>query len=413
MKLKSCKFIISLILLALFLRISYLFLRTDITNNYNLKYEDYVININEQYKKIQKENKEIYLFDIKVDNLTYSFQIRDNFNKQEKIIKKIYYFNDKNYKCIYPVFINEKQYIDIICNKNDSYIYYHDIEEKSENLKNFVSSIEQYDKDKYDNKYSEKQYDNVIFNNDYDDFGFVTNYKGYYDLKNKNSIQLFSKDIYNQTISQFIGKYYIVADYEQTYEFDKMYVIDITNGKKREIKCYPKISFDSYIEGVLNDELYLYDKINRKQYKINPEKLSIEIIGDFDRGIKIYKNNEWDIETSSNCTNNIIKFENKIDITDSTYEKIDKVEDEYGYYYFYEKYEDYYKVYRSPINDKNNKLYIFTTKTIDKIKYKDNEVYYVDNDTLKEYSDELGVIQLFKFKEFQFNDSIDFGVYKK
>lgn len=412
MKIKLKKLIVLSILIIIFLRVLYLFLRTEFTNEYNIKYNDNTINVKEHYEQLK--DKSLYTFNIEVENNKYEFQLFKNLNKQEKIIEKVYYYKDEKYKCIFPIFKDKKQYVDVICNTDDKNLYYHNIENKNKQLINFVNSIEGYNEG-YNKQPEMVQYDNISFNNNYNDFGFVTNYKGYYDLKNKNSVQLFQNDIYNQTLSIFINKYYIVADYNQTYDFDKIYVIDITNGKKKEIICYPKISFDSYIQGVFNNELYLYDKINRKQYKINPEKLSIETIGNIDKGIQIYKNNSWNKETSSNCANNIILFDNeyKSDIIDNEYDKIDKVGNKVGYYYFYKKINDSYEVYRSTLQNTDYKIYLFNTKTIDRIKYYNDEIYYIDDDVLKKYNDKDGIVYILNFKEFKFNDSINFGIYKK
>ena len=364
MKIKLKKLIVLSILIIIFLRVLYLFLRTEFTNEYNIKYNDNTINVKEHYEQLK--DKSLYIFNIEVENNKYEFQLFKNLNKQEKIIEKVYYYKDEKYKCIFPIFKDKKQYVDVICNTDDKNLYYHNIENKNEQLINFVNSIEGYNAG-YNKQPEMVQYDNISFNNNYNEFGIVTNYKGYYDLKNKNSVQLFQNDIYNQTLSIFINKYYIVADYNQTYDFDKIYVIDITNGKKKEIICYPKISFDSYIQGVFNNELYLYDKINRKQYKINPEKLSIETIGNIDKGIQIYKNNSWNKETSSNCANNVILFDNeyKSDIIDNEYDKIDKVGNKVGYYYFYKKINDSYEVYRSTLQNTDYKIYINGNKKVD------------------------------------------------
>lgn len=68
----------------------------------------------------------------------------------------------------------------------------------------------------------------------------MSNYKGFYDLKNKKNVQLFKKDIYNQTLNYFLDKYYIVADYNQTYEFDKLIIVDMTTGKQKKLSVILK-----------------------------------------------------------------------------------------------------------------------------------------------------------------------------
>ena len=44
------------------------------------------------------------------------------------------------------------------------------------------------------------------------------------------------------------------------------------NDKKKTIKLKNKISTDSYINGVVDKKIYLTDKDNLIQYKIDPKK---------------------------------------------------------------------------------------------------------------------------------------------
>lgn len=409
MKIK--KTIVLIILLILFARISYLFFRNEFINQYELEYEQYKIHVEENYKESKIDKINSYFFTITANNNEYKFQILNKYNKEEKIIKKIYYYEEKDYKCIYPVFKYNKQYVDIICLKGEENIYFHDIEEPSESLNEFVNTIKEYDIKKYNNEFQKTQLDNIYINSNFKQNAYLTNYKGYYDLNKKSKIQLFNNDIYEQQLSTFLNNYYIVADYNQTYEFDKIYVVNLKNSKIKEITCYPKISFDSYIQGIVDNNVYIYDKKNKKQYKINPNKLTIELVGNTEKGIKIYKDSNWDIENSSNCSNNIILFENNhiSNIEDTTYEKIDKAGKNIGNYYFYKKENDYYKVYKSTLEDKNNKIYLFKTKTIDRVKYYRDNIYYIDDTELKKYDDETGVITLASFNELKFNQTIKFG----
>ena len=51
MKTKISKYIISILFILIFIRISYLFLRNKIENKYELKYNDYLIKVEEKYEK--------------------------------------------------------------------------------------------------------------------------------------------------------------------------------------------------------------------------------------------------------------------------------------------------------------------------------------------------------------------------
>ena len=88
MKTKISKYIISILFILIFIRISYLFLRNKIENKYELKYNDYLIKVEEKYEKSKTDNLDAYNYKILVDNAEYNFQIFDNLYKQEKNIKK-------------------------------------------------------------------------------------------------------------------------------------------------------------------------------------------------------------------------------------------------------------------------------------------------------------------------------------
>ena len=60
MKTKISKYIISILFILIFIRISYLFLRNKIENKYELKYNDYLIKVEEKYEKSKTDNLDAY-----------------------------------------------------------------------------------------------------------------------------------------------------------------------------------------------------------------------------------------------------------------------------------------------------------------------------------------------------------------
>lgn len=412
MNLKTKKTISTIVILLLFIYISYLFFRTEFINEYDLQYENGTFHIVEHYIE---DNEKGYIYKIISNDQTYNFSIfDDHYNKSKKLITKIYHYSDNEYACILPVFIDNKVYTNIICNNKEGYFNYSDIQNPSAELINFANSISEYNIDNYILKQTPDD-DYTAFLNNVDYNMYVTNYKGYYNLKTKTNTELFAKDIYEQTLNYFTDKYYIIADYNQTYEFDKFYIIDLETNKKYDFDINHKISFDSYIQGNIKNNIYIYDKKNKKQYKIDLDKRAMEEVGNSDKGIIIYDGNEWIKETSSNCSNTTILFHNTINsnIMDTKFQKIDKYGNKLGYYYYYQKNETGYLVYKSNIDSPENKIFLFQTNTIDRITYYKNKIYYIDNNILKTYDDLNGIVNLFQFKEFSFNSTIKFGVYKK
>ena len=74
--------------------------------------------INEKFTANDK-----YYFKIKSDKISINFKIKENYNKDKKILKKLFYEEIDGYKCILPIYKNQKIITDVMCLK-DNIIYY-------------------------------------------------------------------------------------------------------------------------------------------------------------------------------------------------------------------------------------------------------------------------------------------------
>ena len=356
-------------------------------------------------KEIYTSNDNNYYFKIKSDKLSINFQIKENYNKSEKIIKKLHYKKIDDYKCLFPLFKENRQLTDIMCLK-DNIIYY------ANTLNN--KNIQNYFKKKgYKNKYKDKAkqisitntqsiYKENITKNTYI---AIETYKGLKLFNGKETeVKIFENDVYKKPISIFTDKYYLVADYNSEYTFNKMHLVNIINGEKITIRSYDDISFDSYIMGEVDGKIYMFDKENNKQYEIDLEEKMINHIGN-KNNIKYY-NGKW-----TTITLNEAKSEKKFTSFKEIegYEKVDKVN---NYYYFYKKDNNTYKIYRADKNNKKLKTYLFDTTDITNITYINDNIYYKNQNTLILYSKNTSK-KLITEKEIEFNNDISFGIYEK
>lgn len=382
-----------------------LFLKDEYSIEYYIK-KDKKFNISESYTK-----NGYYKYNISFDEIDIKFQINKTYNKR-MLINKIYYYENQKYKCILPLFDKDEMLMDMICYDNNNYYFYRNIEDKTEEMINYVTSIKEYKQDNFEENNQIDINGDISYNKlDTKNTILLTNYKGFYLFNNKiKEINLFKKDVYDQSISGVVNNNYFIADYSQNYAFDKIYIYDFLKQKQEEIIYPPKISFNSYIQGIYDNEVYIYDMTNENQYKLNLYSKTIEKIGDKNKGIEFY-DGEWQKITIPEVSSKP-KFKSMYssDITDSIYERIDK-DKENGYYYFYEKKDDIYKVYRSLIDDVDSKIYIFSTTTIDRIVYGKDIVYFVDKNFVKCYSDIFNMKTIAYFKELEFNKSIKIGAY--
>ena len=382
---------------------------------YNITTNGQVFSIKEIYTVNTDEDDNYYL-EIKVNEDTFDMQIYDNLNMSKRIITDIYYY-DADYKCILPV-INKEKYGNVICKIDDTYYNYQDLKGKSESLDLFVKNLNIDEKEQQElaNKNKITVYDNLIDKH----YIALETYKGITTINKKNmstivDINLFEKDIYTKDISCFIDKYYLVADYNKQTKFNEFKLVDITNNKVKTIKYDYDISLDSYILGTYENKVYLFDNSTKKEYEIDVKKETIIEVGNTNIGIKILVNGNFENINAYTVYQNKTKFtpyEVSYTFNNQNYDLVLKVgKEKSGYYYIFEKVGNIYKVYRSNIQNKINKTYLFETNSTELLYSKDS-VYYLDGKTLKRYDNQGNKIVL-EYSELEFNNNIKIGLFNK
>jgi len=384
-------------------------------------YEITVGNIDFEIEEISnfKGKLDNYMYNIKANESVFSFQIFNNYDKKTKILTDIKYFKNGKYECIFPIFIDNLNLSDVMCLNNDILYYYNTLKGSDTDLDKFVSELPFYNNEQFIDKSSKTQIegvyvykDNLIKNH----YIGLNNYKGIYDISsNFNSvvynITLFKKDVYNQKLSVFTDEFYLAADYNQEYKFNKINVVNLVELDAYTIVSDKEISIDSYIQGVIDNVVYLYDKDNKIQYEIDIEKKSI--LQYSSKNIKYYNNGEWTTMSVADA-NNELKFKtSNIDYENKQYDRIDKVGEETGYYYLYKNNGNKYDVYRINIQNKSGLTYLFSTKKTTAISYVDNYVYFLNGNKAQVFNDGFGIKTLIEYNELEFNKNINFNVYSK
>lgn len=415
-------FIITLLLIYLALIYGYRFYGKGHNYEYTINNDDKELIVNETFNN--DKNNPNYYITIMYDDIKFGFQTFDNFNNKSKIIKNIYTYSNDKYVCVLPSAINNKVISDILClNKDNKYFYYYNsLKGMDKELDIFVDNLSKVynidnwidNSDKYDNS-GITVYNDNIKNNQYI---MITNYKGLFLINNKkvNNITLFTNDVYQKKLDFVYNNKYVVADYTKKYRFHEFYVIDIQNGNKDKIISNNEISFDSYIQGQIDNKIYMFDKTSKKQFEFNMNDNTIKEIGNESIGIKIYNNEtqKWENIPAMKACNEEILFILENNVSKDGFVKIDKLgTEQYGYNFYYKKVDDKYLVYRSNVQDMYSLTYVFTTSNIDNVVYFYDSVYFIDDDYIKNYSDKSGIKKIVSYKELKFNDNLYFFIYKR
>lgn len=407
------------------IQIGFKYLGSGHTVQYEIKGTNYSAKITEKATFNTKGEYDNYYFTFDVNNKIFPFQTYVTFHKNDRVVKDIEYFQNNNYECIYPIFSKQPRVNDILCYYQDTLYHYHDLKNKSGELDKFAKDMEAYGYDPswwLDNIETKIEYDNGQFllypkNIVENHYVGVDNYSGIYLINNymkeKNlfHISVFDNDFYEKIIDGRADRYYIVADYKSTYDFDIFHIVDLVYNTQKEIKYHSKISFNSYIQGSIDGSLYLFDKTSKKQYKITPKSGNIVEIGNEQTGIKYYNLGKWETKKAVEAVNQTLYF-NLYEIDSTEYARVDKVgSDASGYYYYYKKVGGEYEVYRSTIKNQDILTYLFRTKNIDEIDYLRDYIYFKEGNYLKYYHDITGVRTLLSNSEFEFNNSLHYYTY--
>lgn len=417
-----------LVILCMFyfiIQVGFRYLGSGHTVNYEIKGNNYLIEVNEKATFKTKGEFDSYYFTFKVNNKTFPFLTYKTFNKNDRVVKNVEYFKNDNYECIYPIFKDEKQISDILCYYNGILYNYHDLQNKSGELQKFAKDMEKYGydfthfvddtgKEIADEDGQIVIYPKNIAKNHYigiDNYAGIYLINNYLESKPLYNIKVFSNDCYEKIIESRASRYYVTADYNSTYDFNTFHVVDLVYNDQKTIKYHSTISFNSYIQGSVDGSIYLFDKNSKKQYKIDPKAGTVVEIGNEQTGIKYYNFGKWEHRKAVDAVNTPLYF-NLYSVESEDYERVDKVgNDLSGYYYYYKKNGNEYQVYRSTIKDQDIKTYLFTTTNINEISYLRDYVYYKEGNHLKYYQDMTGIRTIAYDKEFEFNNSLHYYIY--
>jgi len=377
----------------------------------NHKVEYKIVN-DKTFNVIEVYNRGNYYF--KVSNLdnNYYFDYKNSSYKTKKVLKDVLYYEKNDLKCIFPV-LKKDETINIFCLKDDilyTYDYFkEDLEEFANTIKDKGYNVQNFSDNEIFKKIdSSKVYQENILK---DTYIYVWKYNGFYSINSKNleKLDLFSNDIYSNDSGVHVLKYYVVPDYDEKYEYSKFYIINMINNKVQELKFKKKktITNDYYINGIVNDKLYIFDVDNLVQYKINPKRLKIEEVGNKNDGGLFYDGKAFDNLNIYDFKEEQLIFKQDIKVPDEVndYDEI-FINGENIYYTLNNDF-----IYYNKILNKN--IYLFNMEGVSNIDLIDNTLYFIKGDTLYYYDIYYGLKKVITYDEFLFNKTNRYAVYKK
>ena len=370
-------------------------------DKYSIKEHFYISN-DHYYDLIIKDKKNTYIYTLNID-----------LNKNKKIIKNIEEFKSNELTCIVSTYkksdekgiycnLNKQQVsIDYLLNTNNSDFKKINKELKKYNLK--------FPKENNTKKY----YKNLIIyqkNIPNDNLYFIWNYKGIYAIgNNKVSYKKFiDYDLYDNVMDCVVSDYYVLFDNSSVNGIENVYYYDINKDKVTSFKLKQKLTKDSYINGVVEDLIYVTDRKQKKEYTINIKDKTIEEIDNDQTKYLVYDNYKKKELSKSDYFMNDVFFDNNL-IVDKKVTNSKELKKEYNYYYFIEE----NKLYKALDTVKSKKILLAELDNIKDWLVKDREVILLVDDTIYSYTEQYGLRKILITNELNYNYENIYEMWKK
>ncbi len=376
--------------------------------DYNIKDKKVTYQIKENFEVVSKQP--VYTIQIRAKDKKFHFQYIYNYHKQKQIVTKIIAETEGQTTCLYPILLDKKQSY-LHCYDGKEEFSYDILVERNHNLAQKIEKRLQKENITLSNtnlsvKYKAINYYPKTLENKH---LIVWAYQGLYYLKDDSAkmIKLLHKDQYENQYGILVGNIYMLANSDEEYDYTKFYLINIKTGRSKEWKLQEAISKDSYFLGVVDKSAYLFDRDNLKEYRLTPSKQKIELIGDKTNNGLYYQGN-WHKKNIYNFKTEKLTFPSTV--------KVEKIEKNYPKAQIYQDLNCYYfidknQLYVSYKGYQNQPILLISGKAFKEVKVVNRIVYYIEKDTIYQYSQVKNLQKVFTSRELQFNYHNIYDVY--
>ena len=356
-------------------------------NSYKIKENFYI-----------EEKKYYYEFIIEKGNKQFSFTINNKLNKSKKIIKKIKEYKEGNLFCILPFYRNNIS-LKLYCRKNNVQVS-NDYIKEDENYQKILNKIRKFyipkEKSKIVTNYKKcKIYQGNLLK---DDILYLWNYKGIYIIKNNEikSKKILNEDIYDNLESIATKRYYVLLDNRSINGIDTIYYYDSYKDKLKTIKLKMKLAKNSYINGIIEKDVYITDPKKKIQYRWTISSNELIEIGNEELQYIKYVNNKKKLLTKSDFFMKKQYFTNERISNKKISASNDCIYQNNNYYFkednmFYRQLKSGYKELLFELNDVKEWSVI------------DRKIIMVKDDSIYLYDDELGLRKILEYNELKYN----------
>ncbi len=374
---------IKIIIIFLFLVIIPIsFLRKIFIKEYNIIYEKNKYIINEIYNyKDKNHNYEINIKN-KIHEITYL--LNNDFNKNKKIIKDLKVYKENNITCLLPLY-EEKIDNKLYCLKDNNQVSTYYLKD-NESFKKILKKGKKYNIKTLTLNDKTTKYKNInVYKNNIlkEDIFTIWDYKGIITITkdNINYTKVLDYDLYDDLKTIIYDNYYVLFENNHVDGIKNIYYYDLEKEKLKTYNPEIIISKDFYINGVVDNIIYVTDNKKKIEYTIDLKKEEIKQISKANEYLTYYDSKFHTLTKSDYFMEKQI-FSNK-KVIDKKISSEEHIKEKNVYYFIEDN-----KFYRQILNHKRELL--FELDNIKEWKIVDGKILLISEDTLYLYSnDEL------------------------
>lgn len=406
------KFVVALALLCFIFQFAVTFFISKHNIDYTVEGNDQVFTVKEQFQKTKK--KHYYNFEVlDKDKNKFIFYFDQDYKKKKKVLTGIETYKEGNIYCMLPIFKDNK-IGGIVCRNNGNLVSATHLQRNGISLANWKNSlaVKGYKIDESDTVLLE---DNVmVYNHFPEDYTMsIWNYHGFYIIKKDHvkNLSVLDNDYYENTSGALVGNYYILANTDQDFSYNRLYIIDIENESKDFVDLEIEISKDSYFLGVVGEDVYILDRDKKKEYAFNVKSRKITEVGNTDSNARMYYNGKWEDKNIYTVSDNKEVFQ--------TEEKVVELEEKYHPKLARESVNKYYfvtddnSVYYVMKNDLNTKVLLFQDENMKDVKLVDDNLFFISKNNIVMYNLVEGYRKIVTHNELLYNSKNIYEVIKK
>ena len=413
---KILPLIFFLLLLLVALQLVYSFFKTDHSITYSIRKGDIIFNIQEDFHDGN------YYLKISDENHVYHYENRTDFNKQEEILDDIMVSDIDGYRCIYPIyqqvaFDKGGSYNNISCSK-DGVTYMGETLANIISLESFQEEIRSQNEFVYAGWGVEESKETIILQGRYyrdyllPDFNIVVwDYRNLINLSvdYQSYAEVSDQDIYENEYGTLVGQYYVMPIPEDGATYKQYKVVDLLSNSVSTYNFSNPISTDSYVNGVVEDKLYLFDRSNLVQYEINPQDGTVvnTLEGE---NVRYFDGENWFTKNVYEMKLEEIHFGKDLFAIPElqAYHPTEIVESSRYYYLLIGN-----QIYKFDKEDLSHPVILLTLDSPKELKVVDDYLFYIDGTTLYYYEETIGVRPIFLASMFHYTYHNVYDVYRR